>query len=414
MRRVVFIALLMASALFGSAAAQSVHRIAAIVNDEVVSAFDVQQRIALVILSTGLPNDRQTQRRLRPQVLRTLIDERLQLQEAQRLNIKVNQGDIDRATERIENQNDIPSGGLTDMLRRRGVTRDAFVQQITAAIAWSKLVQGRLRPTVTVSDEEVQQVVDRLEASVGETEYRVLEIFLSVDSQEYDEEVRRTGLRLAEQIRGGARFSAIAREFSQGVTAAVGGDMGWVQPEQLPQEISAALEQMDTGRVSSPVRSTGGYYILLLRKKREIGGANVDRVKVKLKQILLPIDRDDDVGAILAQAVKLRERLTSCAEVEKMVETLGSQDSGDLGEVLITDLPEKIRAAVVDLQPDQVSEPVQTAVGIHLFAVCGRSGDRPQASKTAVVRSDLGNRRLSMLARRYLRDLRRDAVVEFP
>ncbi|MCZ6764524.1 MAG: peptidylprolyl isomerase, partial [Alphaproteobacteria bacterium] len=271
--RAVVIALLAASALFGQAAAQSVHRIAAVVNDEVVSAFDVQQRIALVILSTGLPNDRQTQRRLRPQVLRTLIDERIQMQEAQRLSIKVNQGDIDRATERIENQNNIAPGGLSDMLRRRGVTRDAFVEQITAAIAWSKLVQGRLRPTVTVSDEEVQQVVDRLQASVGETEYRVAEIFLSVDSQDVDEEVRRTGLRLIEQIRGGARFSAIAREFSQGVTAAGGGDMGWVQPEQLPQDIAATLERMATGRVSLPVRSTGGYYILLLRKKREIGAA---------------------------------------------------------------------------------------------------------------------------------------------
>jgi len=414
MRRAVVIALMAMTALFGQAAAQSVHRIAAIVNDEVVSAFDVQQRVALVILSTGLPNDRQTQSRLQPQVLRTLIDERIQMQEAQRLNIKVNQGDIDRATERIENQNNIPPGGLTNMLRRRGVTRDAFVEQIKSAIAWSKLVQGRLRPTVTVSDEEVQQVVDRLQASVGELEYRVAEIFLSVDSPDDDEEARRTALRLIEQIRNGARFSAIAREFSQGVTAAVGGDMGWVQPGQLPQEIAGALTQMDTGRISSPVRSTGGYYILLLRKKREIGGTSVDGVRVKLKQILLPTDAEDDVTALLDQAAKMRERLDNCADVEKMVETLGSQESGDLGEVQLTDLPENIRAAVAELQPDQISVPVQTGVGIHLFAVCGRSGDQPQESKSDSVRSDLGNRRLSMLARRYLRDLRRDAVVEFP
>jgi peptidyl-prolyl cis-trans isomerase SurA len=414
MRRVVVIALVAATALFGQAAAQSVHRIAAIVNDQVVSAFDVQQRIALVILSTGLQNDRKTQRRLQPQVLRTLIDERIQMQEAQRLNIEVNQGDIDRATERIENQNNIPPGGLTNMLRRSGVTRDAFVEQVTSAIAWSKLVQGRLRPTVTVSDEEVQQVVDRIEASVGETEFRVAEIFLSVGSPDDDEEARRTALRLIEQIRSGARFSAIAREFSQGVTAGVGGDMGWVQPEQLPQEIADALQQMDAGRISAPVRSTGGYYILLLRQKREVGGTSVDGVRVKLKQILLPTDADDDVAALLGQAAKLRERLGNCAEVEKMVETLGSQESGDLGEVKLTDLPENIRAAVAPLQPDQVSAPVQTAIGVHLFAVCGRSGDQPQTSKAEGVRSDIGNRRLSMLARRYLRDLRRDAVVEFP
>ena len=396
--------------------AQDIVRIAAIVNDEVVSAYDVQQRVKLVMVSTGLADNRETRRRVARQVLRTLIDERIQLQEAKRLNISVSESDLDRAIARIERQVKIPEGRFPDFLRSQGIPMEVMVGQLRANIAWSKLVQRRLQPRVSVSEDEIDTVIARLEANAGQRELRVGEIFLSVDSPDEDEEVRRSALRLVDQIRGGARFDAVARQFSQGVTAAVGGDLGWVQPSQLPEEIESRLASMRPGGISDPIRSTGGYYVVTLREQREILRSDPAAIKLDMKQILLPLGGQasaTDVATQTKLAEAIRETVTGCDDIETIGKELNSEDSGALGKLSLGDLPAKIRAAVGDLKVGDISLPVRTGAGVHLFMVCGRTGDAEQAPDPEAIRAQIGNRRLTMLARRYLRDLRRDAVVEF-
>ena len=403
-------------ALTAPAMAQDVLSIAAIVNDEVVSAYDVQQRTNLVLVSTGLQNNRETRRRLARQVLRTLIDERIQMQEAKRLNIKVNQADVDRAIRRIERQGNIPEGRFPDLLRSQGIAPEILMAQIRANIAWTKLVQRRLRPTVTVSDDEIDAVIERLEANAGQEEQRVREIFLAVDSPDDDEEVRRSAGRLIDQIRAGARFAAVARQFSQGVTAAVGGDVGWVQPGQMPEELEDALAGMRPGEVSDPIRSTGGYYVVTLSERRQVLSRDPAAIELDLKQILLPLDNQAapaDVATQTRLAEAIRGNIADCDDIETIAKELKSSESGALGKVRLGDLPDNLRAAVGPLKVGEVSAPVRTGAGVHLFMVCGREGDVEQGPDPEAIREVLGNRRLSMLARRYLRDLRRDAVVEF-
>ncbi len=398
-----------------AASAQNIQRIAAIVNDEVVSGFDVDQRVRLVMISTGLQDTPETRSRLRAQVLRTLIDERLQVQEATRLNIAVADEEIDRALRTIERQNNIPEGRFGDFVSSRGVGLSAVTTQVKAALAWQKLIRRTLQPRVTVSAEEIEAVVQRLEASAGRTELLLAEIFLSVDNPAQDGEVRRRAENLVRQIRSGARFPAVAREFSQGVTAAVGGDMGWVQPEQLSQELAEAVTALRLREISDPIRVTGGYYIVTIRDQRQILGGGATDVELDLKQILLPLDAKaspDELETQVNLATAIRGAIGGCEDVESVAAELKSSESGSLGKMRLGDLPVKVRPAVADLKVGEISEPVRTGVGVHLFMVCGRSGDEAAEPDTDAIRDDIGNRRLSMMARRYLRDLRRDAVVE--
>lgn len=406
----------LATLVTASAMAQGVVRIAAIVNDEVVSAYDVNQRVRLVMVSTGLRDNRETRRRVRRQVLRSLIDERIQLQEAERLNITVSQSDLDREVGRIERQAKISEGRFPDFLRGQGIAMEAVIEQLRANIAWGKLVRRRLRPRVSVSDDEVDSVIERLQANAGQRELRVGEIFLSVDSPDDDEEVRRNAARLADQVRSGARFDAVARQFSQGVTAAVGGDLGWVQSSQMPEELESQLTDMRPGEVSEPIRSIGGYYIVTLIEQRMILSVDPAAIEIDLKQILLPLGKQASPAEVSTQselAQSIRENVTGCDDIETIGKELNSQESGSLGKLSLGDLPTNIRSAVGDLKVGEVSRPVRTGAGIHLFMVCGRTGDAERAPDPEVIREQIGNRRLSMLARRYLRDLRRDAVVEF-
>ena len=397
-------------------AAQTIQSIAAIVNDEVVSDFDVNQRIDLIMISTGLQNTPDVRARLRGQVIRTLVDERLQIQEANRLNIRVRAEELQQAISQIEGENNIPAGRFADYVRARGITLEAVTAQLTAAIVWQKLVQRRLRPRVSVSDEEVETAAARLKANAGQDEYLLSEIFLSVESPALENDVQRRALRLVEQIRGGARFAAVAREFSQAVTAAVGGDMGWVRPGQLPQEVERAVIELPIPGISRPIRAVGGYYIMVARDKRQILGGSSGDLELDLKQVLLPLAASatpEEINRQTALAERLRGRLGGCDDVAAVAAELGSSDSGSLGKIRAKDLPATIRAAVIDLADGGVSVPVRTASGLHIFVVCGRSGGaRAAAVDEKAIRNEIGARRLTMLARRYLRDLRRDAMVE--
>jgi peptidyl-prolyl cis-trans isomerase SurA len=397
------------------AGAQSVQRIAAIVNDDIISGYDVEQRIKLVMASTRVDDNQDTRRRLRGQVLRNLIDETLQIQEARRFGISVDQSDYERAYRYIEQQNNVPVGQIDRFLAQAGIPKDALEQQMEAEIAWSKLVRRRISPNVQIGDEEVTEVLDRLRANAGKTEYRISEIFLPIDSPEQDEETRRAALRLLEQLRDGAAFSAIARQFSRGATAATGGAVGWVQPGQLADEQEDALSAMGLNEVSRPIRASGGYYLLKLHERRKISGDPELDATLELKQLMVPLaadasDADRETQLTLAQS--LRTGIKGCDQIEPKAKEQKLNSYADLGTLRLREMPPNIQNAVKDLEVGTFSDPIKVDNGLLLLMVCKRNEPKSSLPNREAIQKTLEQRRLGMLAQRYMRDLRRDAVVE--
>lgn len=261
--------------------AQDAFRPAAVVNDEVISVLDLAMRVRLAIVGAGVQDSQDVRRRLTPQVLRGLIDERLQMQEAERLDISVSDDQVASALDQISQQNNMSEGQFLTMLRNRGIIPTTLIDQIRAQIAWETVVQRRLRPTIEISNEEVQVVVDRLTARQGSIERRVAEIFVAVESAAQEEEALANANRLLEQVRAGANFAGLARQFSQSATASLGGDRGWVQDGELAEELNLALAQMGPGQVSTPVRTPAGFTILLVRDMRKNEGQEIDRTRIQ-------------------------------------------------------------------------------------------------------------------------------------
>jgi peptidyl-prolyl cis-trans isomerase SurA len=395
--------------------AQQIQQIVAVVNDEPISRYDMEQRLRMIVSSTGLKANNQTIRRLQPQVLQALINERLQLQEAERNNIRVSDNEIKSSIARLEAQNNIPPGSFPEVLARSGIEIYSLEEQIRAQIAWHKLVARRLGPTVNVGDDEIDAILDRMKSNQGKQENLLGEILLTVDSPADEADVRQTAQRLVEQIRNGAQFPAVAREFSQGATAAAGGDAGWVQPGQLPRPVEAALAGLKVGEVSNPIKTATGYSIVLLRDRRTILGANPLETELTLKQIVLPLATDassSTVNSHLARANSLRQRLDGCSNVEALGKEINSPMSGTLGRMKVGDLPEQFRKAVADLQVGQSSVPVRSEAGVHIFVVCDRAAPPSNLPSREGIRQSLVEQRLALKAQRYLRDLRRDALVE--
>lgn len=411
MHRLIALFMLLIGLVGAPAHGQDQQRIVALVNDEVISLRDITQRLRVIMATARLPETPEVIRAVREQAMRSLIDERLQMQEAKRRGISVSQQELDNAISAIERQLGIPAGRFEEFAQRSGIDPNAVIAQVRAELTWARMVRARLLATTTVTDQEVDEAIAKLKSSAGQTEELISEILIPVDTPDQEEPQRQTALRVIEQLRGGASFPALARQFSRGTTAANGGEVGWVQRGTLPEEIDAVIARMNKGDISDPIRTVGGYQIVALRDRRQITLPGAQDTKVTLKQILLPLPTSGDVQATMAQAQAARADIRSCDDVEGLAERLKAPGSGSLGTLRLGDLPEAFRQAVSNLNVNETSLPIQTPRGIHLFTLCGK--EESNAFDRNQIRQNLLVRRAELLAQRYIRELRRDATIEF-
>ena len=253
-----------------TASAQT-ERIAAVVNEDAISLSDLNERLHMVAVSSGLKLNPEIVERLTPQVLGSLIEEQLKLQEAERLDIAVSDENIATGFAQLAAQNKMTSEQFQETLITNHISPATMERQIKSQIAWNSVVQQIIRPKITVSDTDVDDVLSRIGRSVGLEEYLAAEIFLPVSSPKEEEEIRTLAQNLTEQIRDQkAPFFRVAQQFSKAAGAPQGGDLGWINQGQLPEQLDTALSQMENGQVSNPIRSLEGYHILLLRDKRQV------------------------------------------------------------------------------------------------------------------------------------------------
>ncbi|CAO3421751.1 peptidylprolyl isomerase [Azospirillum doebereinerae] len=446
-----------AKAQGGAPATPGAERIAAVVNDDVISVSDVNARIRLALLNTGTQESQETRQRLAPQVLRQLVDERLQLQEAKRSGISVAQAEIDESIKRIAEQNRMGRPQLETLLKNQGVPLSTLHDQVRALMSWQRVMQRRIRQEVVIGEEEIDAAMERLKANIGKPEYLVAEIFLAVDSPEQDDEVRRTADRLLEEVRRGGNFAALARQFSQSAGAAAGGDLGWVRSGEMAGEVDRALATMRAGQLSPPVRTSTGYHILLVRGQRAFGSSggevmmpppqpvaprpqprpDIARASVNMKQIIIPIASKEEAKTVKDSAEKLRKSIKSCADFESKAKATGVPESGDMGTLRVKDLPPGLQQLAVGIPLGQASPVLMSPGAAVILIVCKRdvpmiqpppeaqpkpAAAPPPPPPTPVkeaklpareeVERDLIGERADLLSRRYLRDLRRSAFIE--
>lgn len=398
------------------AQAQDQLRIAAVVNDDIISELDVYMRLRMAMLSARLDDTEETRRRLLPQVLRNLIDDRLKLQEAERTGVKINPADVERRIDRLAERNNMTRAELEAFLQSNGILVDAVADQITAELNWVRLVQRTLRPRIIITDQEIDDEAARMNATQGQTEYKMHQIFLAVDAPDQESDVRDSAQRLVEQLRAGAQFESLAQEFSQDEGAHKGGNWGWMRLDQMEPAVAKEIQLTPTGELVGPVRGTGGYYIAFARETRVAGSGDATGAgSVTMKQILWslpPNAAESEVNRAISQANTIAGKIENCGQ---MPEVAAEADPGvyrELGSVPVNDLPPQVQKIAINQPVDVPSNPVRTDQGVGLYLICARQGgDEDSQSRTAIA-DRLGQQRLETLARGYLSDLRRAAVID--
>lgn len=401
-----------ALAIAPAAPAQQVEGVAAIVNDEVISTYDVRQRMRLILATTGVRPTEELLLRVQQQAINSLIDERLQLQEAAEFEIEVEQSEIDDAMADLARQNNVSANEIRASLQQAGVDARTLEQQMRAEIAWQIIVSGRFRPRVKVSNDQIDQVIERLAESASKPQYLISEILLEAPPGVDETQFNTAVASVMEQLEQGAPFPAVARQVSSASSAIDGGDVGWVRAGEINPDIEAAIANAEAGQLVGPIDTTDGIYIIALRDKRRA----TDPERVTLKQVLVPVAAGADAGVFTQAEERLtraKRRVRGCNEMGEFSGAVDGALVADLGAVAPSDLAPSFRAAVAPLQPGDISAPIRTPAGVVMLGLCARdrTGGAELPSRDQV-ENRLLDQQLSQLSRRYLRDLRRDATIE--
>jgi peptidyl-prolyl cis-trans isomerase SurA len=408
------LSLAFALVLGGAAHAQET-RIAAVVNSDIITAEDVNARMSLIMRTSGIPDTPANRQQLAPRVIRTLIDEKLELQEAAKFKVTVSKDEVANALGNIEARNNMAKGGLDDYLKSAGISPKTLTDQISTSLIWNKVVQGRYASDVSVSDAEVQDEIARIKSDFGKPQSHVAEIFLAMDNPTQDNEVKALAQKLIDQIRAGANFSAVAQQFSQAPSAAQGGDIGWVTPSQFGPPLSDAVAKMNPGEMSYPLRTPAGYYLLYLLERRTPGQSSPADTQIGFVEVVFPLAPNapqPEQQRVAAQAQQVTNTAKSCGEMAKIARDEAPQFSTQTPSVRASDLPPELRDVLLNLKVAEASKPIPARGGIGVAMVCTRSDPTPDIPTTDQVYDQIMHERMDQMSRRYLRDLRRGAYVD--
>ena len=399
---------------FVGQAEPNVARATAIVNDEIITRTDVDQRMALMVASQRVQLSADEQQRLRAQILRNLIDEALQIQAARENEMAVEQRDIDQYYARFAQGFGHSPQSFNEYLRTIGASERSVKRQIAGELSWQRLQRNRMaRPNV--ADEEVQAVLQRLTASRGSSEYRVAEIYVQA-TPETAATVRSNLVRIAEQIRGGASFPAYARQYSVASTAALGGDLGWVRAEQLPPEISSVVQSMPVQAITDPIQVPGGFSLIYLVDSRQVLVADPRDAVLSLMQMSIDLPAGTTEAQARARADQLAQAtrtMGGCGRAPEVARSIGAELVSNDG-MRARELPAQLQPTLLGLSVGETTQPFGTIERVSVLVLCGRDDPAQVNIPTAEdIQSALAEQRLNQQAQRYLRDLRRDAVIEY-
>ena len=360
--------------------AQSLDRVVAIVNDEAITQYELDDAKRVVVDQLKRQNVAQPSSDvLDRQVLERLITERSLLQYAKENGIKVDDTQVERTIQRIAEDNKMTVDDVRKTLARDNVSYSRYREDIRNEITIQRVREREVDSRITVSDAEVDIYLATLKAqSGGEAEYRLAHILVIVPEQATPDQIEARRRRAEEALRNvktGGDFSQVAATFSDASDALQGGNLGWRSGARLPTIFADTVRSMKVGDVSPVMRSAAGFHILKLLDKRSRNEPAVVN-QTHARHILIRVNEITSESDGKIKIERLKDRLDTGAKFEDLAK-LYSEDAtaakgGDLGWLNPGDVVPAFEDAMNRLATKQVSAPVRTPFGWHLIEVLER------------------------------------------
>lgn len=376
--------------------------IAAVVNDKPISYSDVRQRARLLLLTLGAnqPSAEQVQQ-ITGQALEQLIDERLQLDRVAEFNVQVDDREIEQSIGEMAGSAGMSGPDLRLQLTGAGINPVSLEDQMRADIAWNRLMNGLYGSRIRVSENQVEDQLNRLRTAMQKTQFRIGEIFLYAPDPASRQEALAASQSIIRQLEQGADFRVAAQRISSAPTSAAGGDMGWVTLEDLPQPIAEQVGATTGDGILQPIETDNGVYIIAVNGKREPAKPVT---RVDLKRLVAT----DGSEAALLEAIG---RIESCADVQTVANTRSNLRSQDLDDINVEEMGPEGRGLVLATEIDQSTDIFAIANGLAVMYVCRREDGAEALPSREDLRGSIRARELNMISDRELRNARRDATI---
>lgn len=384
----------------------------ATVNDSVITGFDLRQRMLLVIAMTQVQPTQENLPAIQQQALNNLVDERLQIQElANYKDLSVTDEEVEQEISAMAQEAGTTAQSYLSFLEQGGIRPTTLRDQLRTQIGWQQLVGGRFQSRARVSKGAVDAALRQASEAASKKQYLVGEIYIEAARVGGQQAALNGASQLVQQMVQGAPFQAVAQQFSAAPSGPRGGDAGWIVEGTVQPALQQALDELAVGQLSRPIPVEGGVYILYMRDKRDGSAVNL----VQLRQVMIELPETaspEEVAAATQRLTALQPQLTCDTMLTRASSEQGLLGS-DLGESDVANLAPQFQQVARSAEVGSVSSPVRTPLGLHLLGVCGRRAGGAQAPDARNVENQLFRQNLATLGRRYMRDLREDALIEF-
>ncbi|MBZ0091342.1 MAG: peptidylprolyl isomerase [Sulfuricellaceae bacterium] len=397
-------------------------RIVAVVNSDVITQYQLDDRVKTVSQQLRKQNIQLPPREiLDKQVLDRMILEQVQLQLAKETGIRVDDTQLDKALQRIAEQNKMDLASFRKTLEHDHVDFDKFREEIRNEIIISRLRERDVDNHVQVSEGEVDNYLKTRAAIRGsDNEYNLAHILISVPEQASPEQIqaRKAKAEAAlDDLRKGTNFSQVSARYSDASDAMDGGLLGWRSAARLPSLFVEAAEALQPGGVSGLLRSPNGFHIIKLLDKR---GKDTPMIvqQTHARHILIKINELTSETDAKNRLLQLRERLVNGAKFSELArlhsEDVSASQGGDLGWLSPGQTVPEFERAMDELKPGQISQPVRTPFGWHLIQVLERrTQDVSQQNRRLQAQQEIRARKADEAYQDWLRQLRDRAYVEY-
>lgn len=385
------------------------HGIVAIVNDDIITSHDVQQRVLFMLATTGAKRDEASVRRLQQTAMQNLVNERLQMQEAKSFDQEISAEEVERSMLRLLGGNGVEPEEIAQRLAGLGVSLNTLRDQVRSEIAWQRVTGGLFGSRIRVSDSQIDETLSRILSKAEEPTYRVAEIYIEATPEIGGMEgAIQGGHAMISQLNEGAPFQLLAQQFSSAPTAAKGGDLGFVHAGELRAEIDEVITQMEAGKVhQQPILVPGGVYVVALIQKQV---SELDTL-YRLKQVNIEATGEQEMHDAMDMLMEMKAEFNSCDTLEEKADAMEMINYADMGELKASEAAEAITSKLEGTGINELSDPIETPNGPVAIMVCDRQTTGDNIPTRQQTEDRLFDQELAQASRRHLRDLRRRAAV---
>jgi len=409
-----------------SSNANVIDSIKVVVNDEVITANEVRNRVAQIVArlraqNAQLPGMADLER----QVIESMIVERAQLQLAREMGVRVDDRQLDMAISRIAEGQKMTVQDMRNQMEKEGMTFAQFREEIRNEIMMQRLREHEVDSKIQVSEAEVDTYLAAQKAAAADkVEMNISQILVRIPENASPEQIAARKARADEvmrQLRTGADFAKMAATYSESPDALKGGEIGWRDPDRLPPQFADELRKLKPGQATAPIRTNVGFHILKLVDQRSLAAPEEQAVvqQTRARHILLKATPTMTADEAKRKLGEMKQKIDSKSATFEELARQNSQDGsaargGDLGWLYPGDTVPEFESAMNALKPGEVSGVVESPFGFHLIEVLERkSEDVTQQKQRNMARQVIRERKLQEAAEDWARQVRDRAYVEF-